>query len=77
MYFSVVMKNQSSVVRNRLEQLDDFEEGSMREMSELTQQEYINTIETLNRELVSSWNQDHRVDALKIAIQVLIYICLS
>ncbi|XP_075221178.1 VPS35 endosomal protein-sorting factor-like isoform X2 [Lycorma delicatula] len=65
----VVVKAQSSVVRNRLEQLDDFEEGSMREMTELTQQEYINTIEQLNKELVSSWNQDHRVDALKIAIQ--------
>jgi S-adenosylmethionine synthetase len=29
-------------VKNRLEQLDDFEEGSVRQMLDLTQHEYMN-----------------------------------
>ncbi|TMW48635.1 hypothetical protein DOY81_006300 [Sarcophaga bullata] len=56
-------------VRYRLEQLDDFEDGSMRHMMDLTQQEYIQRIEQLNHELVLSWHNDQRVKALKIAIQ--------
>ncbi|XP_021918699.1 UPF0505 protein C16orf62 homolog isoform X2 [Zootermopsis nevadensis] len=68
----VVVKAQSSVVdkvKNRLEQLDDFEEGSVRQMLNLTQQEYMNRIEQLNQELVQAWHHDQRVKALKIAIQ--------
>ncbi|KAK6625056.1 hypothetical protein RUM43_005347 [Polyplax serrata] len=68
----VVIKTQSSAVdkvKNRLEQLDDFEEGSVRQMLDLTQQEYISRIELLNQELVQAWNQDQRVKALKIVIQ--------
>lgn len=68
----VVVKAQSSVVdkvKNRLEQLDDFEEGSVRQMLDLTQQEYMNRIEQLNQELVQAWHHDQRVKALKIAIQ--------
>ncbi|PNF32008.1 hypothetical protein B7P43_G06573 [Cryptotermes secundus] len=68
----VVVKAQSSVVdkvKNRLEQLDDFEEGSVRQMMDLTQQEYMHRIEQLNQELVQAWNHDQRVKALKIAIQ--------
>mgnify|MGYP001264470895 CR=1 FL=1 len=38
-------------VKNRLEQLDDFEEGSVQEMLDLSQQDYINRIEELNNEL--------------------------
>lgn len=56
-------------VKHRLEQLDDFEEGSVREMLDLTQQEYINKIEDLNLALRESWEQDQRVKALKIVIQ--------
>lgn len=57
-------------VRTRLEQLDDFEEGSVREEGDLTQGEYAARIEQLNTELVQAWNGDQRVKALKIAIQV-------
>lgn len=57
-------------VKTRLEQLDDFEDGSVRQMHGLTQQEYMLRIEQLNAELVSAWNSDQRVKALKIAIQV-------
>ncbi|KAJ8664206.1 hypothetical protein QAD02_024471 [Eretmocerus hayati] len=56
-------------VKTRLEQLDDFEDGSVRQMHGLSQQEYINRIEQLNNELVNAWNSDQRVKALKIAIQ--------
>ncbi|XP_034937988.1 VPS35 endosomal protein sorting factor-like isoform X2 [Chelonus insularis] len=56
-------------VRNRLEQLDDFEEGSVRQMLDLSQQEYVSRIEQLNNELVQAWHSDQRVKALKIAIQ--------
>lgn len=66
----VVVKTQSSVMRTRLEQLDDFEEGSVREVGDLSQQEYVGRIEQLNQELVQAWHNDFRVKALKIAIQV-------
>ncbi|XP_054747031.1 VPS35 endosomal protein sorting factor-like isoform X2 [Anastrepha obliqua] len=56
-------------VKFRLEQLDDFDDGSVRHMIDLTQQEYIQRIEQLNQELVLSWNDDQRVKALKIVIQ--------
>ncbi|XP_052903515.1 VPS35 endosomal protein sorting factor-like isoform X2 [Anopheles moucheti] len=59
----------SEKVKYRLEQLDDFEEGSVRQMLDLSQQEYVVKIEQLNHELVQAWNQDQRVKALKIAIQ--------
>ncbi|XP_058794245.1 VPS35 endosomal protein-sorting factor-like [Phymastichus coffea] len=70
----VIMKVQPSgslvdKVKTRLEQLDDFEDGSVRQMHGLTQQEYMLRIEQLNNELVNAWNSDHRVKALKIAIQ--------
>ncbi|XP_077490535.1 VPS35 endosomal protein-sorting factor-like [Amblyomma americanum] len=68
----VVVKTQSSVtdkVKNRLEQLDDFEEGSVREMLNLSQQEYATRIEELHQALRQAWDQDQRVKALKIAIQ--------
>ncbi|KAG0422746.1 hypothetical protein HPB47_001453, partial [Ixodes persulcatus] len=68
----VMVKTQSAVtdkVKNRLEQLDDFEEGSVKEMLNLSQQEYVTRIEELNQALGESWEQDQRVKALKIAIQ--------
>lgn len=49
------MKTQTYVVdqvKTRLEQLDDFEEGSVRQMLNLSQQEYVSRIDMLNRELV-------------------------
>ncbi|XP_033107964.1 VPS35 endosomal protein sorting factor-like [Anneissia japonica] len=71
----VVMKSQISQgtvtdkVKNRLEQLDDFEEGSVKEMLNLSQQDYVNRINELNDALILSWEQDQKVKALKIAIQ--------
>ncbi|RWS09028.1 UPF0505 protein C16orf62-like protein [Dinothrombium tinctorium] len=56
-------------VKHRLEQLDDFEEGSVKEMLNLTQQDYVCRIEELNAALKESWEQDQRVKALKIVIQ--------
>ncbi|ELT89239.1 hypothetical protein CAPTEDRAFT_99699, partial [Capitella teleta] len=59
----------SDKVKHRLEQLDDFEEGSVQEMLNLSQQDYVHRIEELNSALVLAWEQDQRVKALKIAIQ--------
>ncbi|XP_038064522.1 VPS35 endosomal protein-sorting factor-like [Patiria miniata] len=56
-------------VKNRLEQLDDFEEGSVREMLNLSQQDYVHRINELNQALIAAWDQDQKVKALKIAIQ--------
>ena len=39
-------------------------------MLNLSQQDYINRIEELNNALIIAWEQDQRVKALKIAIQV-------
>lgn len=55
-------------VKHRLEQLDDFEEGSVKTM-DVTQQEYVQKIELLSVALNTAWTNDHRVNALKIAIQ--------
>jgi hypothetical protein len=70
-WFSVVVKAQSTAVdkmQHRLEQLDYIEEGSQTKLN-LSQTEYVTRIEQLNRELVSAWNSEQRVKALKIAIQ--------
>jgi len=67
-----IVKTQTTMsdkVKYRLEQLDDFEDGSIRHMMDLTQQEYVIKIEQLNQELVNAWHNDQRVKALKIAIQ--------
>ena len=57
-------------VRHRLEQLDDLEEGSVKETLNLSQRDYVKKIDDLNRSLMSAWGGDQRVRALKIAIQV-------
>ena len=61
----------SDKVKNRLEQLDDFEDGSVKEMLNLSQQDYVKRIDELNKALIQSWNNDQKVKALKIAIQVI------
>lgn len=68
----------SDKVRNRLEQLDDFEDGSVKEMLDLSQQDYVKRIDDLNSELKDAWDKDQRVKALKIAIQVYfsVFVCL-
>lgn len=66
-----MVKAQSSAIdkiQHRLEQLDQFEEGSQQQLS-VSQSEYVNRIDQLNKELVSAWNTEQRVKALKIAIQ--------
>lgn len=45
-------------------------QGSVKEMMNLSQQEYVKRIEELNQALISAWDQDQRVKSLKIAIQV-------
>ncbi|XP_069503258.1 VPS35 endosomal protein-sorting factor-like isoform X2 [Ambystoma mexicanum] len=59
----------SEKVRTRLEELDDLEEGSQKELLNLTQQDYVNRIEELNQSLKDSWASDQKVKALKIVIQ--------
>lgn len=62
-------------VKHRLEQLDDMEEGSVKETLNLNQKDYIKKIDDLNRALVTAWDNDQRVKALKIAIQVSELLC--
>ena len=57
-------------VRHRLEQLDDLEEGSVKETLNLNQRDYVKKIDDLNRSLMAAWDNDQRVRSLKIAIQV-------
>ncbi|KAM5151572.1 VPS35 endosomal protein-sorting factor-like isoform 2-T2 [Mantella aurantiaca] len=59
----------SEKVRTRLEALDDLEEGSQKELLNLTQQDYISRIEELNQSLKDAWASDQKVKALKIVIQ--------
>uniref|UniRef100_A0A8C3B1R7 VPS35 endosomal protein-sorting factor-like n=1 Tax=Cyclopterus lumpus TaxID=8103 RepID=A0A8C3B1R7_CYCLU len=59
----------SEKVRTRLEELDDLEEGSQKELLNLSQQEYANRIEELNQSLKEAWASDQKVKALKIVIQ--------
>ncbi|CAG0919529.1 unnamed protein product [Notodromas monacha] len=59
----------TDLVKTHLEQLDDIEEGSVKEMLNLTQQDYVIRIQQLNTELSHAWSTDQRVKSLKIAIQ--------
>ncbi|KAK6329347.1 hypothetical protein J4Q44_G00013250 [Coregonus suidteri] len=59
----------SEKVRTRLEELDDLEEDSQRELLNLSQQDYVNYIEKLNQSLKEAWASDQKVKALKIVIQ--------
>ncbi|XP_075949259.1 VPS35 endosomal protein-sorting factor-like isoform X1 [Anarhichas minor] len=59
----------SEKVRTRLEELDDLEEGSQKELLNLSQQDYANRIEELNQSLKEAWASDQKVKALKIVIQ--------
>lgn len=67
-----MIKTQTTIsekMKCRLEQLDDFDDGSVQKIINLTQQEYQFRIEQLNQELVHAWKTDQRVRSLKIAIQ--------
>ncbi|CAF0866004.1 unnamed protein product [Rotaria sordida] len=54
-------------VKNRLEQLDAFEGGQ--QTQSLTQQEYVNRINEMSKDMSQAWKNDQRVKTLKIAIQ--------
>ncbi|XP_045704809.1 VPS35 endosomal protein-sorting factor-like isoform X2 [Phyllostomus hastatus] len=54
----------SEKVRTRLEELDDFEEGSQKELLNLTQQDYVNRIEELNQSLKDAWASDQKCSKL-------------
>ena len=60
-------------IKHRLEQLDDMEEGGAQETLNLSQQDYVHKIDTMNKSLTNAWQRDQRVVALKISIQV----CMS
>ena len=47
----------------------------MQEILNLSQQDYVKRIDDLNSEMISAWDQDQRVKALKIAIQVTFLFC--
>lgn len=66
----------TDTVKHRLEQLDDMEEGSIKETLNLNMKDYINRIDTMNQALTSAWQRDQRVAALKIAIQVGRSVCV-
>lgn len=70
----------SERIRARLEQLDSLDDASggiLREVGGLTQNEFIIRLNGLKQELTHSWNTDHRVKALKIAIQCVKLLSLS
>ncbi|CAG9783747.1 unnamed protein product [Diatraea saccharalis] len=63
------VSNLNEKVKHRLEQLDDFEEGSVRKTMGLSQQEFIMKINVLNDEIKKAWESEQRVKAFKIGIQ--------
>ncbi|XP_068210933.1 VPS35 endosomal protein-sorting factor-like isoform X1 [Palaemon carinicauda] len=70
----------SERIRARLEQLDSLDDaggGLLREVGGLTQSEFILRLTGLKMELTQAWNTDHRVKALKIAIQCVKLLSLS
>lgn len=56
-------------IQNRLEQLDEPEEGAERESLLLTKEEYITRISEFNHSLAKAWTVDQKVLSLKITIQ--------
>lgn len=68
---------QSATIRSRLEELEEFDdqmEYSERELYDLTQQEFVSHMDYLGKEIIDAWNNEQRVKALKIVIQVLLVI---
>lgn len=59
-------------VKERLEQLDQFEEdeNDVVEQVTMTQKDFIKIIEKFHKNLQSAWGSDQRRDALRIAIKV-------
>ncbi|CAH0720836.1 unnamed protein product, partial [Brenthis ino] len=63
------VSNLNEKVKHRLEQLDDFDESSVRKTMGLSQQEFVTKIHMLNDEIKKAWDSEQRVKAFKIAIQ--------
>ncbi|XP_068629579.1 VPS35 endosomal protein-sorting factor-like isoform X2 [Battus philenor] len=63
------VSNLNEKVKHRLEQLDDFDEGSVRKTMGLSQQEFITKINMLDEEIKKAWDTEQRVKAFKICIQ--------
>lgn len=47
-------------------------EYSEKELYDLTQQEFVTHMDNLGKEIIEAWNNEQRVKALKIVIQVFI-----
>lgn len=60
----------SSVLRGRTDRLDDLDEGIVFEINDITPQEYFRRIDSFHKEVIRAWNEDQKVRALKIVIQV-------
>lgn len=70
---SVSKSLQSATIRSRLEELEEFDdqmEYSEKELYDLTQQEFVMHMDNLGKEIIEAWNNEQRVKALKIVIQV-------
>ncbi|CAH2086468.1 unnamed protein product [Euphydryas editha] len=63
------VSNLNEKVKHRLEQLDDFDETSVRKTMGLSQQEFVTKIHMLDDEIKKAWDTEQRVKAFKIAIQ--------
>ncbi|XP_022114343.2 VPS35 endosomal protein-sorting factor-like isoform X1 [Pieris rapae] len=70
--FSALIRQVSNLnekVKHRLEQLDDFDEASVRKTMGLSQQEFVTKVHMLDEEIKKAWDSEQRVNAFKIAIQ--------
>ncbi|XP_013146011.1 PREDICTED: UPF0505 protein C16orf62 homolog [Papilio polytes] len=63
------VSNLNEKVKHRLEQLDEFDEGSIRKTIGLSQQEFVGKINMLDEEIKKAWDTEQRVKAFKICIQ--------
>ncbi|KAL4710740.1 hypothetical protein ACJJTC_004385 [Scirpophaga incertulas] len=64
-----MVSNLNEKVKHRLEQLDDFDDGSVRKTMGLSQQEFVTRINMLSDEIKKAWDSEQRVKAFKIGIQ--------
>lgn len=49
----------------RLEQFDD--SSGMKRLADLSQHDYVNTVNTMNQTLMSAWANDQRVESVKVS----------
>ena len=60
-------------VKDRLEELEESEDAEKQKVM-VSQSEYLSKIQSMHDDLLQAWNDNQRVRALKIAIQVC-FIC--